>query len=456
MKIRLLLLVCLLCGACSSARSQPADEARHEIANYQSMQAGSQALYAWPGRRIVVLTASGTLDEAVMKRIVEALDKGWEFLAEATGREPVRDKRNTWRGLAIVAVVPQACNETCGIQGHAGLEFRADVWDEFYGGVRDRSVFGDNIFFQMGLAFWFYDQQTLATDAVVMGFGVWARFAAMEAAGVKGAPFRGRPFDEFRRQVEALADLYEANPNFNFSNTILGGQAPRNALGLNATDLFASLLFRLNKSGDKEARRQLWREMALRPSARTREESADNLFLAASAAWGASQAEVFERWRWPLSDGAKAEAHAMFTREELGGDGLRGEYFSGDFAELLLQRVDARLNFEWSDGPPFEKGPVDNFSVRWSGEIMARQAGLYTLSVNVDDGARLWVDGRLVVDQWQNHVGEDLAEVRLPAMRRVAIRVEYREAAQGARLKLLWSGPGVHRQIVPQDNLFSE
>lgn len=432
------------------------EEARHEIANYQSTQAGYQALYAWPGRRVVLLTSSGTLDESVMKRIVEAFDKSWEFLAEATGREPLRDGRNTWRGLAIIAVVPQTCAETCGSAGHAGLEMRADAWEAFYVGVRDRDEFVDTIFYQMGIAFWFYHEQTIGADAIEVGFGIWARFATMEAAGVKGAPFRNRPFAEFRREVESLIDLYYADASLNFGNTILENRAPANAMGLGATDLFASFVFRLNKSGDKEFRRQLWREMADRPRARTREESADNLFLAVSAASGGSQADLFEKWRWPISEGAKQEAEAMFTGEELGGDGLRGEYFSGDFAEPLLQRVDSRLNFEWSDGPPFEKGPVDNFSVRWSGEIMARQAGLYTLSVNVDDGARLWIDGRLVVDQWQDHVGEDSAEVRLPALRRVAIRVEYREAAQGARLKLLWSGPGVHRQIVPQDNLFSE
>ena len=454
--MKIFLLLCLLLGVCSSARSQPAEEARHEVANYNSMQARYHALYAWPGRRVVVLTSSGTLDETVMKRIVEAFDKSWEFLADVTGREPLRDGRNTWRGLATIAVVPETCGETCAQAGRAGLEMRADAWEAFYLGVRDKSEFVDTIFFQMGIAFWFYNEQTIGVEAIKIGFGIWARFATMEAAGIKGAPFRNRPFDEFRREVESLIDLYYADASLNFGNTILEGRAPANAMGLGATDLFASFVFRLNKSGDKEFRRQLWREMALRPKARSREESADNLLLAASAASGQSQAELFEKWRWPVSPGAKQESEAMFMREELGGTGLRGEYFRGEFAESLLKRVDSQLNFEWSDGPPFEKGPVDSFSVRWSGEIMARQGGLYTMSVDVDDGARLWVDGRLVVDQWQDHVGEDSGQVMLPAMRRVAIRVEYREAAVGARLKLLWSGPKVHRQIVPQDNLFSE
>lgn len=455
MRIRLLLL-CLLLNVCSPARSQPADEARHETVNYDSMQAGPQALYAWPGRHVVVLTSNGQLDEPVMKSIVEAFDKAWEFLADATGREPLRDKRTTWRELAIVAVVPSACNETCGRDAHAGIEIRADVWEEFYLGVRDKKVFGDNVFFQMGLCFWFYHEQAIDVDAMKFGFGVWARFAAMEAAGVVGGPFKGHPFEEFRRAVEAMGDLYLADANLSFSNTIGADRGPANAMGLGAADLFASFVMRLLKSGDREFRRQLWREMALRPRNNSREEAVDNLFLAASAAWGESQAALFDQWRWPISAGARAEAEAMFTRAPLGGDGLRGEYFSGDFGELLLGRVDSQVNFEWGDGPAFDKGLVDNFSVRWSGHLMAREAGLYTLGLNVDDGARLWIDGQLVIDQWQEHVGEDLAQVRLPAMRRVAIKVEYREIAQDARLKLLWSSPSLHRQIVPADNLFSQ
>lgn len=456
MKIRLLLLVCLLLGACSSVRSQPAEEARHETVNYDSMQAGPQALYAWPGRRVVLLTPGANLDELDMKRIVEALDKAWEFLAESTGREPLRDKRSTWRGLVIVAVVPSACGETCGNEAHAGIEMRADVWEAFYQGVHLKQEFGDIIFFQMGRCFWFYHEQTIGADSMAIGFAIWARFASMEAAGVAGAPFRGHPFGEFRRAVESLADLYDADPSLNFSNTILEGKAPANALDLNANDLFASLVMRLLKSGDKEFRRQFWRELGNRPRANTREEGSDNLFLASSMAWGDSQTFVFEKWRWPVSEGARQEAEDVFTLQPLGGDGLRGQYFGGEFAEPLLERVDRQLNFEWADGPPFEKGPVDNFSARWSGELMAREAGVYTLALNVDDGARLWVDGRLVVDQWQDHIGEDSAEVRLPAMRRVAIKVEYREAGGSARLKLLWSSARLHRQIVPQDNLFSE
>ena len=80
-------------------------------------------------------------------------------------------------------------------------------------------------FYELGRSFWFWSPQLQFQapdqDPVVTGFAVWMRFRSMEAAHVKGAPFKGvTPFPEFASQVEALAGQYEADPSLTFADTL--------------------------------------------------------------------------------------------------------------------------------------------------------------------------------------------------------------------------------------------
>ena len=44
----------------------------------------------------------------------------------------------------------------------------------------------------------------------------------------------------------------------------------------------------------------------------------------------------------------------------------------------------------------------DTFSVRWKGQIVAPETGEYTFNTRTDDGVRLFVDNKLIVDYWQD------------------------------------------------------
>ncbi len=46
---------------------------------------------------------------------------------------------------------------------------------------------------------------------------------------------------------------------------------------------------------------------------------------------------------------------------------------------------------------------ADTFSVRWSGQVSPRYSQTYTFSTTSDDGVRLWVNGALLIDQWNDH-----------------------------------------------------
>lgn len=141
------------------------------------------------------------------------------------------------------------------------------------------------------------------------------------------------------------------------------------------------------------------------------------------------------------------------------GNGLRQEVF--DNPDLTgrpkLTRVDPDVNHAWKyTGSPHESIPSDNFGVRWTGTLEPRRTETYTLTAVSDDKARVWIDGKLVIDAWDPHEPRvDRAEVALTAGTRHSIRIDYAEQSGEAYMKLLWSSPGQDQQVVPRSQLYA-
>ena len=138
------------------------------------------------------------------------------------------------------------------------------------------------------------------------------------------------------------------------------------------------------------------------------------------------------------------------------GTGLRGQYHSGiDFRTLLVTRTDPTLDFAWGAAAPAAGVPADGFSVRWTGQIVPRYSQTYTFFTRSDDGVRLWVNGRSIIDDWTDHgVVERSGSIALTAGTRYDIKVEYYDRAGSANLQLSWSSPSQARQIIPASQLF--
>src|SRR5688500_6161135 len=85
------------------------------------------------------------------------------------------------------------------------------------------------------------------------------------------------------------------------------------------------------------------------------------------------------------------------------GNGLLGQYFHNkDFSGLALTRTDATVNFNWGSGSPAAAIGPDIFSVRWTVKIIPHKSEAYTFYTSTDDGVRLWVGGKLVIDKFLN------------------------------------------------------
>jgi hypothetical protein len=155
----------------------------------------------------------------------------------------------------------------------------------------------------------------------------------------------------------------------------------------------------------------------------------------------------------------KLTAQKLTVENALKGDtthGLQATYFkSRDLSGPGVQRIDPVINFDWKDRGPMAELGGDNFSVRWEGQLEAPASGTFTLHTVSNDGVRLWVNGKRIIDQWnQQSRTEHKGTIELKAGQRYNVRMEFFEAAGTATAQLAWSGPGWSRTIVPTTNLF--
>ena len=98
---------------------------------------------------------------------------------------------------------------------------------------------------------------------------------------------------------------------------------------------------------------------------------------------------------------------------------------------------EAAIDFDWGQDIPLEGVPADGFSVRWT-TTTTFEAGHYTFSVTIDDGARLWVDGELLIDQWRVQGVTTYTAGKWLAAGEHTIQMAYFEDTGSAVAKLWW------------------
>ena len=142
------------------------------------------------------------------------------------------------------------------------------------------------------------------------------------------------------------------------------------------------------------------------------------------------------------------------------GDGLLGTY-SGPSGSNVLERVDEQINFDWSKERLAGMGLGEGGQVTWEGLLEAPRSEVYELELTHDERARLWLEGKLVLDAWDQAKGlpgSGQVRVLLKAGQRYAVRLEYLRQAggkPGGRVMLRWSSPSMEAQLIPQSQLYS-
>jgi len=122
--------------------------------------------------------------------------------------------------------------------------------------------------------------------------------------------------------------------------------------------------------------------------------------------------------------------------------GLLGEYFDNPQLQgpPRLTRTDARMDFRWTLNSPGRGIPFDWYSVRWTGTLTIPATGPTHIGVEGNDGYRLYLDDRLVIDDWiKRSYGIRTVPVTVAPGSTHAIRLEYFEPSGNARIKLIWN-----------------
>lgn len=131
-----------------------------------------------------------------------------------------------------------------------------------------------------------------------------------------------------------------------------------------------------------------------------------------------------------------------------GKPGLKAEYFANKDlrGEPAVSKVDTGVDFNWGFGSPDKALPNEGFSIRWTGQVgPVPEAGEYEFYTRMDDGVRLWLDGKKVIDEWRNNHLPHSVKVTLAKGQKVDLRLEYFNDGQEASAQLGWILPSAPR-----------
>ncbi len=120
-------------------------------------------------------------------------------------------------------------------------------------------------------------------------------------------------------------------------------------------------------------------------------------------------------------------------------------YQGTDFDTLKTKRNISKLNINWNDGTSLPSQVNKHyFSVRMTGEIRPEETGKYTFLTTSNDGIRVKIGGKTVVENWTGHgVTIDEGTITLEAHKKYPITLEYFQLLGNATTKLAWIPPSV-------------
>lgn len=135
---------------------------------------------------------------------------------------------------------------------------------------------------------------------------------------------------------------------------------------------------------------------------------------------------------------------------------------------VFITRIDSTINFNWVRNSPDPRIRVDDFTAEWTGFISPSYDEEYTFTAKADDGVRVWIDGKLIINQWNKQdqtldgfvQGAETTQthqssIRLQKGKRYPIKVEYFEDVQNASVVVKWSSKSQPEEVIPYTALYT-
>jgi len=96
----------------------------------------------------------------------------------------------------------------------------------------------------------------------------------------------------------------------------------------------------------------------------------------------------------------------------------------------------------------------ENFAMRFTGYVKAPRRGQYTFHLSSDDGSKLWIGDKLIVDNSGMHSVQEKTGSILLGLGHHPITVEYFQGTGDKALAVGWSYPGAEKRTIDPKVLF--
>jgi len=151
---------------------------------------------------------------------------------------------------------------------------------------------------------------------------------------------------------------------------------------------------------------------------------------------------------------AVVSALASITPDPNWGAGLKQCNYNGNNLDTYVYETTANVNFLLLGQGGLNKTDVDHFSARWEGYLIPLYTEKYKIIVDYDDGARLWLNGQKVIDDWNiGGLRAKQAEIDLVAGVPTPVKLEYFDNIGNASIRLSWESTSQVRQTIPTTQL---
>jgi len=131
---------------------------------------------------------------------------------------------------------------------------------------------------------------------------------------------------------------------------------------------------------------------------------------------------------------------SVYLRTPDGKQGLKGEYFDND--ELkgnpVYTKIDDQIDFSWVMTSPDPRLKTSNFSIRWTGSLIAPETGTYYISGRGRPSVKIFCDGKEVNAHYSNLRS---FKIDLKKGQKYDIKIDYKNNRGEGALNLLWSVP---------------
>lgn len=137
--------------------------------------------------------------------------------------------------------------------------------------------------------------------------------------------------------------------------------------------------------------------------------------------------------------------------------------------QIYITRIDSTIDFNWVRNSPDPRIRVDHFTGEWTGYISPDYTEEYTFTAKADDGVRVWIDGKLIIDQWvKQEQTEDgfvqgaqtsathKSSIKLKKGQKYPIKVEYFEDVQNASIQVKWASKSQAEEVIPYRALYTD